>query len=348
MQATHGELGPTCLVTGGAGFVGRALTRALLDRGLKVRSLDRRPLDGDLARHPSVTALVGDLRDREAVCAAARGCATVFHTAAVMNFLGVSRRSVRDEVFAINVEGTAQVVDACLRSGVARLVYTSTNTVCYDEGPVHLADEARGYARRPIDLYARSKIAAERLVLAADGPRLRTVAIRPAGIWGPGPGCYMIEKFVSEVRAGRLVATVGDGTALADNTHVQNVVSAELLAAEALARSPDKAGGHAYFVTDEEPMPLMEWFRPLVEALGHRVPSRSIPAWPLYQIAHLSEWAHRFGAPKPFMTRLEIHNLTTTFTFRTDKARRELGYRPLVQHAAGMAECARYWTQRLA
>lgn len=338
----------TCLVTGGAGFVGRALVKKLLGDGKAVRVFDRRPLDGELGHPPNVEVIAGDLRNRGAVREAVRGCSTVFHAAAVMNFLGVARPQVREEVFGINLGGTRNVVDACLETGCAALVYTSTDTVCYGEGAVELADESRPYARRPIDLYAQSKIAAESLVLASNGPRLRTVAIRPAGIWGAGPGCYMLEKFVSEVRAGRLVATIGDGQALADNTHVDNVVSAELLAAKSLVERPQETGGHAFFVTDEEPMALMEWFRPLTEALGYQVPRRAIPAWPMYLAAHASEWLHRFGGPRPFMTRLEIHNMTTTFTFRTDKARRALGYRPLVQHAAGMKDCITYWREHRA
>jgi len=339
------DLGPLCLVTGGAGYVGRALTRALIDRGCRVRVFDRVPLEGPLALDSRVEVLAGDLRDAGAVRRAAAGAGTVFHTAAVMNFLGVAKPATRDEVFDINVGGTRNVIDACQGAGVPRLVYTSTNTVCYDAGAVADGDESRPYARAPLDLYAQSKIAAESAVLAADGPRTRTVAIRPAGIWGSGPGCYMMAKFFAELQRGALVATIGDGTALADNTHVSNVVSAELLAAELLVTDPDRVGHQAYFVTDEEPMNLMQWFLPLIEGLGHKLPRRSIPGWPLYKVAHALEWVHRFGGPRPFMTRLEIHNLTTTFTFRTDKARRELGYRPLVQHAAGMAECLTYYRE---
>ncbi len=348
MDTKRAAAGPTSLVTGGSGFVGRALVKALLERGQRVRVFDRRPLDGELSRDARVEMIVGDLRDRSTLREAIRGCSTVFHAAAVMNFLSVARPQVREEVFGVNLDGTRNVVEGCLDAGCRDLVYTSTNTVCYGEGAVELEDEARPYAERPVDLYAQSKIAAERLVLGANGPRLRTVALRPAGIWGVGPGCYMLEKFVAELRAGHLVVTVGDGKALADNTHVANVVSAELLAAAALEERPEAVAGQAFFVTDEEPMPLMQWFKPLVEALGCQVPRRSIPAWPLYHLAHASEWAHRFGGPKPFLTRLEVHNMTTTFTFKTDKARRELGYRPLVQHAEGMKECIAYWREQRA
>ena len=339
-EGVSAPFGPLCLVVGGAGFLGKALVRALLARGCRVRALDRAPRPGGDDRLEVITA---DIRDVDAVRRAAAGCATVFHTAAVINLLGVCDRATRQEVFDINLGGTVNVVRACQEGRVPRLVYTSTNTVCFDPGPVVNGDETRPYAPRFIDIYGASKAEAERVVLAADGRAgVRTVAIRPAGLWGPGPGCYMILKFVEELAKGSLVATIGDGKALSDNTHVDNLVHAELLAAERLVVAPDEIGGQAYFITDEEQMNLMEWFRPLVEGLGYRVPRISIPASLMYGAAYAMEWLHRLGGPRPKMTRLEVHNLTTSFTFRTDRARRELGYRPLVQRDAGLRECLPY------
>jgi 3beta-hydroxy-delta5-steroid dehydrogenase/steroid delta-isomerase len=331
------EIGPACLVTGGAGFLGRALVRALVERGCRVHALDVRP--GPVGEE-SIRFFRGDIRDLDLVRRAAEGTSTVFHTAAVLNFLGVADRATRREVFGINIGGTRNVIRACLEQGVRRLVHTSTNSVCFDAGPVVDGTELRPYAERFIDIYAESKIPAEKAVLAADiEGGLRTVSLRPAGLWGPGPGCYMITKFVEELAKGKLVATVGDLKSLSDNTHVENLVFAELLAAEKLVLDPDAVGGQAYFVTDEEQLNLIEWFRPLIEGLGYRVPRRSVPVGVVYAAAWLSEWIHRLGGPRPFMTRLEVHNLTTSFTFRTDRARRELGYRPLVGHIEGLRAC---------
>lgn len=330
-----GDLGPLCLVVGGAGFLGQALVRALLARGLAVRALDRVPFEGD----SRVEAITADVRDAEAVRRAAAGCDTVFHTAAVINLVGVCDEATRREVFDINLGGTENVLAACRAGGVPRLVHTSTNSVCFDPAPVEGADERKPYATRFIDVYAESKVAAERAVLAASGrDGLHTVALRPAGLWGPGR-CYMLHKFVEELAAGNLVARIGDGRSLSDNTHVENLVHAELLAAARLVTAPEVVGGQAYFITDEEPMNLMEWFRPLVEGLGYRLPRLTIPARLMYGAGYLMEWVHRLGGPRPKMTRLEVHNLTTSFTFRTDRARRELGYRPLLGRDQGLAEC---------
>ncbi len=334
-------IGAKCLVTGGAGFLGRALSRELAARGCTVYAFDRRP---GFEKHGRIKSSLGDIRDFGSVFEAVRGCATVFHTAAVMNFLGICDRKTWREVHGINVEGTLNVIRACHEAGVRRLIYTSTNTVCYSPGHLVNGDESRPYADKTLDIYAKTKIEAERAVLAADSLKgLRTAAIRPAGLWGAGPGCYMISKLVNELKKGTFVATVGDGTSLADNTHIDNLVQAHLLAAEKLVKTPEIVGGQAYFVTDEEQMNLIEWFRPLIEGLGHKVPKRSIPAGLMYRLAFLMECFHRVGGPKPFMTRLEVHNLTTSFTFRCDKARRELGYRPVMGQEAGMKQCVAYY-----
>lgn len=334
-------LGPVCLVTGGAGFLGRALTQALLDRGCTVHSFDVRP-------HPAadrrIKNFTGDIRNYDAVRSAAEGCATVFHCAAVMNFLGFCRSSVRREVYAVNVAGTENVIRACRENGVRALIYTSSHCVCFDTKPVIAGDESKPYAKRYLDLYGETKTAAEKLVLAADGKDgLRTAALRPGGVWGPSHDCYMFAKFIEQLTKGKLVATIGPRDAIIDNTHVDNLVQAEILAAEALLERPEIAGGQAYFIMDDEPMNLMEWLRPLIEGLGYRVPTRSIPAPPMYFLGFLAECLHYLGGPRPFMTRLEVHNLTARFTFRIDKARRDLGYRPAIGRDEGMKTCVEFY-----
>ena len=334
-------IGPRCLVTGAAGFLGKALCRALVRRGCVVHAHDVR---GSFDEHERIIPWKGDVRDFESVRRAAAGCATAFHTAAVMSLLGICNRATRREVESVNIGGTENVIRACEAEGVPRLVHTSTDSVCYRPHPVVAGDETMPYAERCLDIYAKTKIAAEKMVREADGRNgVRTVCLRPAGLWGDDDGCYMMTKLLIQLKTGRFVATIGGRKALADNTHIENLVQAELLVAEKLATEPSRVGGKAYFITDEEPMNLIEWFRPLIEGLGYRVPKRSIPAPIAYAAAYLMEWLHRFGGPRPFLTRLEVHNCTTSFTFRCDRARRDLGYQPTIGRDEGMARCvARY------
>lgn len=328
-------------MTGGSGFLGRALTKALLERGCTVHSFDIRP---DVNPKPRVKYFTGDIRDYNAVRDAAKGCATVFHCAAVMNFLGICRPSVRREIYGINVDGTENVVRACGEAGAKALVYTSSHCVCFDTKPVIAGDETKPYAKRYLDLYGETKSAAEKIILAADGEGgLRTASLRPGGLWGSSDDCYMFAKFISQLLKGKLVATIGPADAIIDNTHVDNLVQAEILAAEALIKKPEVVGGEAYFIVDDEPMNLMEWFRPLIEGLGYIFPKRSIPSLPMYFLGFLAECLHFIGGPRPFITRLEVHNLTAKFTFRQDKARRDLGFKPTIGNEKGMKECIEFY-----
>ena len=324
------ELGPVCLVTGGAGYLGRAIVARLLDAGCTVRVLDVQPASPD----PRVTSYVADLRDHDAIAPAFEGVDTVFHTAAVIATVGEDFATPRRKRFAwgVNVVGTENVLRACRASKVKRLVHTSSFNVV-TSGRIDEGDESLPYAEDERDLYSMTKIAAEKRVLAADDPNgLRVVALRPGGIWGGGRGSMMLEAFVTELAKGKFGATIGDGTSVLDNVHVENVVDAELLAARALIATPERAAGKAYFITDDERLNPMEWFRPIVEGLGHRFPTIKVPRSVMMTIAAGLELAQQFGSPEPTITRRGIRNLTDSISFRVDRARADLGYEPRYRH----------------
>ena len=175
------------------------------------------------------------------------------------------------------------------------------------------------------------------MVLAEDGGGLRTAALRLGGLWGPGDGAMMITQFVEQLAAGRFVMLVGDGSAVLDNTHVENAVDAHLLAAAALAETPDRVGGEAYFITDGEPMNALEWFRPLCEGLGVPWPSRRVPASVMLALGRLLEWIHYLGGPEPALAYRGMLNISRDASFCIEKARRELGYTPAVRSGEGIA-----------
>ena len=343
-----GLIGPRCVVTGGAGFYGRALVAALRHLGVQVVVFDRVAVGG--ARDEGITQVVGDLRDAGALARAFEGAATVFHTAALINLQSVYRPETRREVFEVNVEGARRVVEASRACGVRRLVTTSTVNVCFDpDNPAAReregADERTPYASAFVDLYTETKVAAEKIILGADAAlggassALRPVALRPGGLWGPGEGGVMLKTFVGELAAGRFKVLVGDGRARADNTHIYNLAQATIRAAIMLATRPEVGSGGAYFVTDGEPINAVEWFRPVVEALGCGFPSRRVPAGLVERAALAMEWAHRLGGPPALVTRSAILKITRDHTFSVERARRELGYTPTVQRRNGLPLC---------
>ena len=216
------------LVTGGGGFLGQALCRALLAQGHAVASFSR-------SRHAALDALgvrqlQGDLADRDAVLAAfAEGFDAVLHNAAKAGTWG-SQRSY----FDANVTGTRNVIAACRAHGIGKLVHTSTPSVVHRAThPVEgaSADEVP-YGEGVKAHYAATKIIAEREVLAANDAALATVALRPRLIWGPGD-TQILPKLVARARSGRL-RLVGNGDNLVDTTYIDNAAQAHVAALEHL------------------------------------------------------------------------------------------------------------------
>lgn len=167
------------LVTGGGGFLGRAIIEQLVARGDNVRSLAR----GDYPELNAlgVEAIQGDLRDADAVSSACRDMDVVFHAGAIAGIWGPWR-----DFYDTNVLGTQHVIDACRSHNVGRLVYTSSPSVTFDGHDQNGIDERAPYAARWLAHYPQTKALAEQRVLAAnDGTRLLT--LRPAATSDLGP-----------------------------------------------------------------------------------------------------------------------------------------------------------------
>ena len=321
------------LVTGGSGFIGQALVRQLVERGVDVAVIGRNP-------YPHLEALgvcchQGDIRDLAALELALVGRDTVFHVAAKAGVWGP-----RQEYYAINLDGTANVIEACRRSGVERLVYTSTPSVVFDRRGLEGADETTPYATRPLCHYAASKIAAERLVLAANASGLCTAAIRPHLVWGPGDQ-HLIPRLLARGRAGEL-AIIGSGTNRVDITYIANVVQAHMLAAENLCSS-GSAAGQAFFIGQEGPVCLWPWINGLFARLDIPLVRRQVPFQAAYWVGMVLEAVHALFRPdrEPRMTRFVAHQLADSHWFSHRKAEQLLGYRPLVSTEEGLERLVR-------
>ena len=319
---------PHVLVTGGGGFLGRALVQHLLAAGHTVRSFAR-------GAYPELEALGvevqrGDLTDAAAVRRACAGCELVFHNAA--------RAAVWGSYAAFhgpNVVGTRHVLDACRQEGVGRLVFTSTASVVFGRRDICGGDESLPYPARPASPYAATKAEAERLVLAADSPALRAVSLRPHLIWGPGD-TQIVPRIIAQARAGK-VMRVGDGTNVVDTTYIDNAAAAHLLAAAALLANP-RASGRPYFISNGEPANLWALIDRILAAAGLPPVRRSVPAPVAVALGAVVEAAHEvFRRPgEPRLTRFLAEELSTSHWFDIGAARRELGYEPAVSLSEGL------------
>jgi nucleoside-diphosphate-sugar epimerase len=311
------------LVTGGGGFLGAEVVRQCLAQGDVVRVLGRN-------RYPEVEALgaeghVGDIADPDAVRRAARGCEVVYHTAALAGVWGDPRTYDRT-----NVQGSEAVLAACRAEQVPRLVYTSTPSVVAspDRTSHEGADESLPYPTRFLADYPRTKVAAEKAVLAANGPTLRTVALRPHLIFGPGDP-HLVPRIIARARAGRL-RIVGDGSVKVDITHVENAARAHLQAARALKQDPSPAAGKAYFLSQGQPVVLWTWINDLLQALGVPPVTRHVSLGAAYRVGAVLETTWRLFRFKsePPMTRFVATMIGTSHWFDISAARRDLGYDP--------------------
>lgn len=320
------------LVTGGGGFLGQALCRALLARGHEVVSFSR-------SRHAALDALgvrqlQGDLADRAAVLAAfAEGFDAVLHNAAKAGTWGSFR-----SYFDANVTGTRNVIAACRAHGIDRLVHTSTPSVAHRAThPVEgaSADEVP-YGEGVKAHYAATKIIAEREVLAANDAALATVALRPRLIWGPGD-TQILPKLVARARSGRL-RLVGGGDNRVDTTYIDNAAQAHVDALEHL-RPGAACAGRAYFISNGEPWPLRDVLNGLLRAAGAPEVHASIPFGAAYAIGAVCEglWTMLPLRGDPPMTRFLAEQLATPHWYSMAPAARDFGYVPRISMAGGLA-----------
>ena len=306
------------LVTGGAGFIGSHLVERLLREGARVRVLDNfstgsRALLPFASRHAATLEIVeGDIRDLATVERAAAGTNVIFHQAAMRSV----PRSVADPLGANenNVTGTLHVLQAARTAGVSRVVYASSSSV-YGANPELPKREEQPPA--PISPYAVSKAAGEQY--AAVWSRLyqvETVGLRYFNVFGPRQDpaseyAAVIPRFILWALRGEPLEVHGDGTQSRDFTYIDNVVEANLLAARAAG-----VGGEAFNVGCGERVSLLAIIEMLEGALGRTLTRRHTPG--------------RAGDVP--------HTLADI-----DKAKRLLGYQPLVTFDEGFRRTVEYF-----
>ncbi|HEX5448993.1 MAG TPA: NAD-dependent epimerase/dehydratase family protein [Gaiellaceae bacterium] len=251
------------LVTGGGGFIGSNLVRALLERGDDVRVLDnfstgnRANLEG-----LDVDVVEGELRSYERVHNAVRGTELVFHLGA----LGSVPRSVQDPLTsnAVNVEGTLNVLLAARDEGVRRVVFSSSSSVYGTRKELPVTE---GLPLDPLSPYGVAKLAAERYCISFSRvyERFESVVVRYFNVFGPWQSpssqyAAVIPKFITAIAAGRAIDIYGDGEQSRDFTYVDNVVAGTMLAAEV-----PEANGRVFNVAASAPSTVNH----VAELIGH-------------------------------------------------------------------------------
>ncbi|KAG6389539.1 hypothetical protein SASPL_151010 [Salvia splendens] len=347
-----------CVVTGGRGFAARHLVVMLIRYGMySVRIADLEPsieLDddeengvlGEAMKSGRADYVSADLRHKAQAfkvsfipIAACIGVVVVFHMAAPDSSINNHRLH-----YSVNVQGTQNIIDACSKLKIKRLIYTSSPSVVFDGvHGISNGNESLPYPAKHYDSYSATKAEGESLVINSNGSNgLLTCSIRPSSIFGPGDRLF-VPSLVSAVRSGKLKFIIGDGKNMYDFTYVENVAHAHICAERALASggaTADKASGQAYFITNGEPLQFWEFVSIILEGLGYERPRTKVPAFLVLPIAHMAELIYKiiapFGMKVPQLIPSRVRLLSVSRTFDCSKANDLLGYTPIVPLQEGI------------
>lgn len=328
------------LVTGGGGFLGRVIVEKLLERGDTVRVLGRR--EYPFLKKLGVETVTGDIGDYDAVLSASQGVDAVFHVASMTGIWGKWK-----DFFKTNVTGTENVLKACKKNRVQKLVYTSSPSVICSGENINNGDESIPYPKKYNCPYPSTKAMAEKMVLAENGKDgLLTVSLRPHLIWGPRD-TNLIPRLLQRAQSGRLVQ-VGDGKNLVDMVYVDNAAHAHVLAVDRL-RENSPVCGQAYFITQESPVVLWDWINKLLTDLQIPTVKRKISYKTAYLMGFLFEGFYSLFrlSNEPIMTRFLASQLAKSHFFNIAKAKRELSYSPKISNEEGLKRLLEYYKRLL-
>ena len=266
----------------------------------------------------------------------------------------------------INRLCVTEVIQACIRCNVTKLIYTSTYNVVFGGQEIVNGDE--NMQTFPIskhtDFYSASKCIAENIILDANNAKLEkggfltTCCLRPAAIYGNDEKRHF-PRIIKYMDSGLFIFRIGNATV--DWIHIDNLTEAYICAAKTLlstnAQTKSNIGGQTYFVSDGSPISNFEFLRPLCEARGCSYPSLILPTQLMIYLAYVMEKLYIFtkylnlkiGAYElvliPFLIRAEVYKVGITHYFSIKKAERDLGYKPLFNSQKGAIMVANYYTQ---
>ena len=321
------------LVTGASGFIGGRFARFALEQGLDVRVNGRRAEGVEHLVKRGAEFIQGDLSDPELVQRLCQGVETVVHCAGAV---GVWGRYA--DFHQANVQVTENVIEACLKQHVRRLLHLSSPSIYFD-GHAHVAIREEQVPKRFSDHYGKTKYLAEQQVFGAQEFGLEVMAFRPRFVTGAGD-TSIFPRLINMQRKGRL-SIIGNGLNKVDFTSVQNLNDA--LFSGLMAAGP--ALGKAYNISNGAPVPLWDAVNYVLRQLDMPLVTRHLPYAVAYSAAALNEGLCKLlpGRPEPTLFRLGVAVMAKDFSLDISRARQLLDYDPAVSLWTALDEFCQWW-----
>lgn len=328
------------LVTGGGGFLGRAIINRFIQRGDDVCSYSRGNYP-DLEKI-GVKTIQGDLANYEATSRACSGCDAVIHTAALVPTVAGSST----DFVAANVTGTDAIIKGCRDNNINKLVFTSSPSVIFSGNDLCGVDETMPYPKKYDSPYSKTKSLAEQNVLAANDISLATVALRPHLVWGPGD-THLVPQIAARSFSGRL-RQIGNGPYVIDTTYIDNAADAHIQVLDRLIPGQAPAG-KAYFISQGEPIDLWEMVNQLLVISGAPIVTRKIPRWVALAIATAVEILYKSLRIKaaPPITKFLVQEISSSHWFNIDAAKNDFGYQPRISTEEGLKILAQHYKKKV-
>jgi nucleoside-diphosphate-sugar epimerase len=335
------------LLTGGSGFLGKFIVEELTGTSCPVKSNLIRIFDRDEYTgrpDPRLEMVRGDVRDYGQVLEACRGIDLVIHSAAIVDWGTKSE----DEIFAVNVTGTQNIIHACREHGIKYLVLTSSLDAVFGGKALKDIDEDHPYPQKHPNSYCKSKYLAEMLVTeAVKNSNLKACILRPSDVYGEGDP-YHIGSLL-EMAKGGFYVRLGNGKSKCQHVYAGNIAWAHVLAAQALLAESSAVTGNAYFITDGPGTNFFAFYDRIIAAAGYRIHPKNLwlPRRFAYVIGFLSEVAAILARPvkryTPKMSRFAVIYTCSDFTFTSEKAKKDFGFVPKYSDAEAFEKTVSYY-----
>lgn len=319
------------LITGGCGFIGSNLVNGFAEAGHDVTVLDF----GGNAFRDDVRFLNINICDKQAVIEACAGMDSIVHNASIVH----TKHNKEDVVWAVNHNGSLNIIDACKVHKIPRLVYISSASAVYEGSDIINGDETLPYSTISQAPYADSKIQAEKDILAFSGKTVtQTCAIRPHVVFGAGDNRFM-PAILQKAKEGKLKRAIGNRDKLSDFTYVSNLVDA-VVAAEDKLQAGSPVCGQAYFITNGEPVAFFDFVEQVLVQLGYPRITGKVPYWLAYFAASVAEGIDTLKGgtlnAENGLTRFAVRYMVTHHYFNIQKAYRDFGWKPKVNLEEGI------------